>query len=326
MSNPQSVNALVHEATKTEAKHIKDIHAFVLKMRPNTPQHSVRARIYEAIDKGTIQRIAEGVYLSVQAEGTFLVVQGDATEALEALEEAVLDVIITDNPYDYGTAQNAGKGTTRPHAKLGGRGYAQKDFDARFLKAAHRALKKTTHMWRNLATGEERPGPGAFIFFTPKLTRQTRKPINAVIDLAESLGFVYHGHIVWNKVKFGMGYAFGRSQVELVHLMTAGERGGVGWDLGMRDYIETQIEDTVISAAAVKNAVGGDKHEAEKPVEVFMNPIRFCARKGDIIMDPYGGRAKWAKVAVAEGYNVIINELDPKWVDTVAADFGNPNN
>lgn len=310
-----SISKLVHEATSNEPKHLQDIYGFVTRVRPEVAKETIRARVYEACGKGTIQKIAEGVYLAVGSNGSFLVVQGDAWEALEKIEPESLDLIITDQPYDLGTKQNAGIGTTRPH-HVKGRDYQQKDIDERWLKAAFQALKKMGHRWRNLKDGSDKSGPGALVFFTPKLTRQTRKPIQALLDLAESIGFVYQGNIVWDKDIMGMGYAFGRSQVEFLHLLTAGDRGGVGWDLGMRDLFRLK---------AVRNPTGGEEHEAEKPVELFMNIVRFCCKPGDVLMDPFGGRAKWAKVAVSEGYNVILTEIDSKWVEKVASDFGGVN-
>lgn len=316
MQTTLTTSELVRKATAKTPTNIESIYAFVKKFKPDVPNTTIRGRLYENVNAGKITKLAEGVYLAVNGEAAFLAVQGDAWEALEALDEDVLDLIITDQPYDLGTKQNVGKGTTRPHAEIGGRSYALKDLDARWLKAAFRALKKNSHMWRNLQTGDPKPGPGALIFFTPKLTRQTRKNIMALLDLAESIGFVYQGHVVWDRDTMGMGYAFGRSQVEFIHLLTAGDRGGVGWDLGMRDLFRFK---------ALKNPTNGEEHESEKPVEVFMQAIRFCCRPGDILMDPFGGRAKWAKVAVEAGYNVIVNEIDSKWVERVASDFGSLN-
>lgn len=306
-----TVSALVAKAAPTPQR-MKEIVSFVCKLRPETAPETVRARVYDAVQAGKMFKVTRGVYVGLKEGAALVVVNADGWAAIEAMDEESLDLLITDNPWDYGTKQNVGKGTTRPHAKMGGRSYQQKDFDEAFLRAAFRALKKTTHQWRNLATGQPRPGPGAFVFLTPKPTKQTRRRINSLIDLAESIGFVYQGVTHWDMDTMGMGYAFGRSQVNHLHLMTAGERGGVGWELGMRD---------ITRAKSVRNPAkpGAEKHEAQKPPEVFLDPITFCCRPGDVVMDPFAGDPTWAEKAVEMGYNVILGDLDPKWTSQIAA-------
>lgn len=311
----KAIRDLVVEATTGEPRHLQTIYAFVQAMRPAVARETIRARVYENVDAGRIVKVTDGVYLAREGPAVMVLVEGNAWEAIEKTEAGSLDLIVTDNAYDYGTAQNAGAGTTRPHARVGGRTYEQRDLDEPFLRAAFRALRKD-HAWRNLATGEARPGGGALVIFTPKLTRQTRRHINALLDLAESIGFVYQGCTVWDKDSMGMGYAFGRSQVELLHLLTAGERGGVGWDLGMRDLLRFR-------SIRNKCAEGTEEHEAEKPGDLFLAIIRFCCRPGDVVMDPFAGRARWAREALREGFHVVLTDKAGEWLERIVVeDFG----
>ena len=283
---------------------------FVIRMRPATAPETIRARVYEAVSAGKMLKIDHGVYIAIDGPAAMVVVQGDAWEALERLDADSIDLIATDSPYDLGTKQHTGWGTTRPPSQ--GRDYEIRDVDERWLRGAFRALKKN-HNWRNLNTGQPRPGGGACIIFTPNLTRSTRKHVQALLDLAETIGFVYQGSVVWNRETMGMGYAFGRNQHTLLHLITAGDRGGVGWDLAMRD---------VLTIKTVRNPTGGEEHEAEKPVELFMSLIRFCTQPGDVCMDPFAGRARWAKQAIKEGRHVILVEKEEKWVKRIAVEDG----
>lgn len=303
---------LVVESARDAPRALPDIYNYVALFRPNTAKETIRARIYENLKDGRILRVAEGVYVAVDGPARLVMVEGDAWEVLRQLPDESINALVTDQPYDLGTKQHVGIGTTRPHADIGGRTYDQRDLDRDWFTNAFRILKKD-HGWRNLKTGEPRAGGGACIVFSPNVTRHTWPHIKALIELAENCGFQYHGAVVWNQDRMGMGYSFGRSQHQLAHLFTAGDRNGVGWDLAMRN---------VLTIHGPKNACkgGAEEHEAEKPVELFQALLRFCTRAGDVILDPFAGRARWARQAVKEGRHVILVEKEGRWLDKIATE------
>ena len=58
-----SIRTLVLELVDTKgASHIRELHIEVLERRPGTPEHTVRARLSEAVSEGLLSRLGEGFY------------------------------------------------------------------------------------------------------------------------------------------------------------------------------------------------------------------------------------------------------------------------
>jgi DNA modification methylase len=63
------------------------------------------------------------------------------------------------------------------------------------------------------------------------------------------------------------------------------------------------------------------RHEAEKdPVEFLQ--IKAYSRAGDVVGDFFCGVAKWVKEAMKMGRRVVVSDIDKRWVDAVASEFG----
>ena len=74
-------------------------------------RESVRARIYEGVDRGIFQKISRGVYKVVSQidgkETSCLLINGDGRD-LSAIPDKSIDGIITDHPYDLKKALTGG--------------------------------------------------------------------------------------------------------------------------------------------------------------------------------------------------------------------------
>lgn len=72
---------------------------------------SIRARIYEGVEKGIFTKISRGVYkVTSQIEGkenTCLLINGDGRD-LSIIKDKSIDGIITDHPYDLQKALTGG--------------------------------------------------------------------------------------------------------------------------------------------------------------------------------------------------------------------------
>jgi DNA modification methylase len=301
---------LVTDAVREEPRKLAEVYAIVARIRPETPNHSIRARIYEQVEAGRILRVVEGVYVAVDGPARMLLVHGDAWDLLPQFPEGVLNAIVTDHAYDMGTKVNAETGTTRPHGTHG-RTYDVKDLDEAWFRAAFRALRKD-HEWRGL-NGGTTPGGGACFIFSPPRTAQTAPHIDALRALAEKCGFVFQCEMVWDYGDRGMGY-WPPQEHQLLHLFTAGERAGVPHDLTITSIIREKRLRRVSSAEA-------EEHEAEKPVGLFLKMLRFVSRPGDLVLDCFAGRARWAREAVARGWNVVLIEREERWVREIRDDW-----
>lgn len=294
------------------------IYDFVHHWRPKVPEHSVRARLHEAVKDGKIVRVTEGVYFARSGEAQMLLVEGDAWEAMKKMDDNSLDLLLSDVPGKFGR-EWAGTGTTRPHVLLGGRTYHQPELDPDFFKEAFRILKKNRE-WNTLSIerreSDDWPrGGAACVIRVPLENKTTRSSIQSMIRLAESLGFVYYGEILVALDLIGMGYDVGRDLGAKWLVFHAGERDGVLWDLSATN---------VIDAKRIKNPakLGFVKHEAEKDPIEFLQIIKAYSRPGDVVADFFCGVAKWVREALKMGRHVIVSDIDGRWVDFVAADFG----
>ena len=90
---------------------------------------SIRARIYEGVDKGLFKKITRGIYkVSSQINGKSnhcLLINGDGRD-LSMIEDNSIDGIITDHPYDLNKALTGGN---RKFASYELFKYNQKDFN-----------------------------------------------------------------------------------------------------------------------------------------------------------------------------------------------------
>jgi len=318
LSQILTTKQLAINACAEQPEPLPAIYDYVHQWRPEVPEHSVRARLHEAVKDGAMVRVAEGVYFASSGEAQMLLVEGDAWAVMKGMDDDSLDLLLSDVPAKFGR-EWAGTGTTRPHALLGQRTYHQPELDADFFKEAFRILKKDRE-WNTLslerrARGDWPRGGAACIIRVPLENRTTRPSIQSMIALAESLGFVYYGEILVALDVIGMGYDAGRDLGAKWLVLHAGERNGVLWDLGATN---------VIDAKRVRNPAkpGFVKHEAEKDPVEFLQIIKAYSRAGDVVGDFFCGVAKWVREAMKIGRHVVVSDIDKRWIDTIATGFG----
>lgn len=351
-----SLRDIVTDAVKHEPKRLRDIYAIVGSIRPGTADETVRARIYESVSAGTILRVCPGVYLASSGPARMVLIEGDAWDIIKTMPNDTINLIVTDPPFDMGTAANARTGSTRPHGQQG-RTYEQRDLDASFLKEAFRVLAKTTHEWASIAprscaacktkvdakslntspaseataghcatcgkttslTPYEPPmGPGVACILTPPRTEQTDPHIDELKRIAKTVGFHFVCEFAIDYQDKAMGY-WPPQRHWLVHAFTAGPvKRGVPHDLSVTSCFTVK---RVRRASKPGTTEAKDEHEAEKPVELFETIARFFTKPGDIITDFFGGRARWAQKLVNDGRHVVLIEKDPHWVERIASDW-----
>lgn len=295
------------QATSSEPSHLRAIYDFVLRFRPSTAKETVRARVYEAVSKGILRRVAEGVYFAQSGPATLLLVEGDARNILPSLDSESIDAIVTDPPYDLGTRQHTATGTTRPH-KGKGRTYPQWDLDKTTLSEMFRVLRKEK-VWNGLR-GRKASGGGALLLFVPPLTRSSWKHIVRLIHLAEELGFTFYGSLVWDHEIMGMGYDCGRNRRNEILFFTAGPRNGLLWDLGMPNILRHR-----------RLSRRDGEHEAEKPVSLIVQLVRAVTKRGDVVADFFVGRGRWINQILSEGRHVVASDISPRWIGRIRQDF-----
>src|SRR5947209_10176223 len=62
-------------------------------------------------------------------------------------------------------------------------------------------------------------------------------------------------------------------------------------------------------------------HPTVKPVAVVADAIKDCSRRGDIVLDPFGGSGTTLIAAEKTGRQARLVEFDPAYCDTILRRF-----
>lgn len=249
---------------------------------PGEKQTTLRGRLNEGVDK-CFNRIGKGVYLALEGEAKALIIEGDAWEVLKEFDDNSIDAIITDSPYSC-LNQHLATGTTRK--KDNQWSFKTRDIDKELLSYFFRVLK---------------PG-GHFFSFLPSDAAATLDYNNNFITNSQSVGFVFNKRFIWDKVNMGCGYN-GRNRYEQIIFLSKGKRH-MPYDLSIPDVL------------AHKRIHHSKRlHEAEKPVELIKDLIKFCSKERDVILDAFAGSLSTVKAGLQLNRNVVAVEIDGEMIE-----------
>lgn len=124
--------------------------------------------------------------------------------------------------------------------------------------------------------------------------------------------------IVWNKTNGGMG-AFYRSKHELIFVFKHGDAPHTNsFGLGDTGRYRTNVWDYAgISSISAKRSEELAMHPTVKPVALIADAIRDCSRRGEIVLDCFGGSGSTLIAAEKTGRRARIIEFDPLYCDTI---------
>ena len=127
---------------------------------------------------------------------------------------------------------------------------------------------------------------------------------------------------VWNKTNGGMGSLY-RSKHELVFVYKNGTAPHINnVELGKHGRYRTNVWDY-----AGINALGANRldelamHPTVKPVALVADAIKDCSRRGDIVLDAFGGSGTTLIAAERSGRRGYVIEMDPRYVDVAIERF-----
>lgn len=124
--------------------------------------------------------------------------------------------------------------------------------------------------------------------------------------------------IVWNKTNGGMG-AFYRSKHELIFAFKAGDAPHTNsFGLGETGRYRTNVWDYAgISSISASRSEELAMHPTVKPVAMIADAIKDCSRRGEIILDAFGGSGSTLIAAEKTGRQARLIEYDPLYCDTI---------
>ncbi|MFL6725837.1 MAG: site-specific DNA-methyltransferase [Sphingomicrobium sp.] len=123
---------------------------------------------------------------------------------------------------------------------------------------------------------------------------------------------------VWNKTNGGMG-AFYRSKHELVFAFKVGTAPHTNsFGLGQTGRYRTNVWHYAgISSMSASRGEELAMHPTVKPVALIADAIRDCTRRGEIVLDCFGGSGSTLIAAEKTGRAARLIEFDPLYCDTI---------
>lgn len=280
---------------------------------------SVRARIYEGVERGIFKKISRGVYkVTTQIDKSSfscLLINGDGRN-LSMIKDNSIDGIITDHPYDLTKALTGGN---RKFATYELFRYNEHDF-----KEKQRVLK-----------------PGAFLVeFLPEESEINYDYLYNIKKMAQSCGFKYFAKVPWIKGNFKANTGRKSKNVEDVMIFSNGEPRALKLDSkknlnealrnnldvkGKSSYeIRDMLEQNSLSIYYMRGTNGmlptdfnyqpknsKDKiMESEKPVELIEEIIDYISKPYETLLDQYAGSGNFVIACYNKNRNSIAIEKD----------------
>lgn len=124
--------------------------------------------------------------------------------------------------------------------------------------------------------------------------------------------------VVWNKTNGGMG-AFYRSKHELIFLFKQGTAEHTNsFGLGQTGRYRTNVWDYAgISSIGASRSDELAMHPTVKPVALIADAIRDCSKRGEIVLDAFGGSGSTLIAAEKTGRSARLIEYDALYCDTI---------
>ncbi len=124
--------------------------------------------------------------------------------------------------------------------------------------------------------------------------------------------------VVWNKTNGGMG-AFYRSKHELIFVFKQGDVPHTNsFGLGETGRYRTNVWDYAgISSIGASRSEELAMHPTVKPVALIADAIMDCSRRGEIVLDGFGGSGSTLIAAEKTGRAARLIEYDPLYCDTI---------
>ena len=124
--------------------------------------------------------------------------------------------------------------------------------------------------------------------------------------------------VVWNKTNGGMG-AFYRSKHELIFVFKQGTAEHTNsFGLGQTGRYRTNVWDYAgISSIGAGRSDDLAMHPTVKPVAMIADAIRDCSKRGETVLDAFGGSGSTLIAAEKTGRRARLIEYDALYCDTI---------
>lgn len=260
--------------------------------RSATLHDSARRTLYE--NENTFVRVCRGVYMLNGESSSSLLIEGDGRK-LDEIEDASVDCIITDHPWED---KKALKGGNRHFADYDVFRYTVDDF-----RQKARVMKDGAYL----------------VEFLPVESATNYDYLYQIKMMAKECGLEYYTHCIWRNAPEG-SINTGRTTkgVQQLVIFSKGKprklsRDGVA-GYQTREILKYEIE---MFLPAKRRC-----HQAEKPVELYEYLIRNLTDEHDICLDQFGGSCNLIKAAVNTNRFGIAYEICADFIRSAVDRFG----
>lgn len=221
----------------------------------------------------------------------------DALRVMRAMDDAMIDALITDPPYASGAADLAGRqqSTARKYTSTKG--------NCKYPDFAGDAMDQRSwshFMYEILVEGRRmtRPGGVCVLFID-------WRQMPTLSDAMQWAGWTWRGLIAWDKLSSRPQQGRFKQQIELG---VWGSNGSMPFKRGVPPlpgvYTHTNVPEQQ------------RRHMTQKPLELMRQIVRICS-PGGVILDPFAGSGTTLEAAVLEGYRAIGIETVPAYAQIV---------
>jgi DNA modification methylase len=139
-----------------------------------------------------------------------------------------------------------------------------------------------------------------------------------VLEAAEAASLNLINLCVWDKGAGGMG-SFYRSQHELVFVLKKGKAAHHNTvELGKNGRNRSNVWSYEgVSGFGADKAREREMHPTVKPLALVKDALLDCSKKGDLVLDLFGGSGTTLIAAEKAGRRCRMVELDPKYADVI---------
>ena len=281
----------------TEAKEL-----ILEQKKQSVKEPSIRARIYEGIEKGIFTRLGKGVYTVTrknekQEDISCLLVNGNGRD-LSFLKDNSIDAIITDHAYDL---KKSLKGGNRDFAAYECFQYTQEDFDEKY-----RVLKK-----------------GCFLVeFMPEENGENYEYLYQMKKMAKEAGLEYYAKVAWKKGNFVANTGRKSKNTEEIAFFTKGKARNLRPD-AKKDKAEPGISHYMSGARGMLPTVfdieppgkNSRIHQAEKPVQLLQQILGFVTEEKEWVLDQFAGSFSLGEAALLNERNAICIEINEEYFE-----------
>lgn len=228
---------------------------------------------------------------------------GDATDfgaVSDLMDGKLADMVFTDPPYNTGmTGESQGEDTLW-------RGDGKKD----------NGSTRLSHMFNDAYTDEEWQQFMAGFMSSYNEFMRADSVAYICLDWRRSYELIPHikqyfklsNVIVWDKMVHGLGSDY-KYTYELIHVC---KKGNVTLDT--HDWPEAEYSDVW----HIQRKTGrDDDHATKKPQELCERGIRHASKRGELVLDLFGGSGSTLIAAETLGRTSYMMELDPKYIDVI---------